>query len=201
MKTRKLTRRELFAAMAAGAVVTAAGLWMPGQKTISIPSGKVFKRPMVTISGNGTTIEIPVPDKGFMTVQELYSAIQDKMDDFRMMSFPNPVECPSIHLINAVPIAYITDGYKLDNEGLPYLRKGTIYERETGGWYSEVVEHMADPVLDVMKRRATPATRANIQAAGSKGLTHRGWLRSEIDFEYSQIAYRTDALTDFEDLS
>ena len=28
--------------MAAGGVVTAAGIWMPGEKTISIPSGKVF---------------------------------------------------------------------------------------------------------------------------------------------------------------
>lgn len=32
-----MNRREFFAAVAAGAVMTASGLWMPGQKLISIP--------------------------------------------------------------------------------------------------------------------------------------------------------------------
>ena len=32
-----LSRREFFAALAAGGVMTAAGLWMPGTKLISIP--------------------------------------------------------------------------------------------------------------------------------------------------------------------
>ena len=33
----KLTRREMLAMIAAGGVVTAAGIWMPGTKLISIP--------------------------------------------------------------------------------------------------------------------------------------------------------------------
>lgn len=37
-----MNRRQLLKALAAGGVMTAAGLWMPGQKLISIPSGKVF---------------------------------------------------------------------------------------------------------------------------------------------------------------
>ena len=37
-----MNRRDLLKAMMAGGVMTAAGLWMPGQKLISIPSGKVF---------------------------------------------------------------------------------------------------------------------------------------------------------------
>jgi hypothetical protein len=32
-----MNRRELLCALAAGGVMTAAGLWMPGQKLISIP--------------------------------------------------------------------------------------------------------------------------------------------------------------------
>jgi len=37
-----MSRRAFFAAMAAGAVVTAEGLWIPGQKLISIPSKRYF---------------------------------------------------------------------------------------------------------------------------------------------------------------
>ena len=36
-----MTRRQLFAAMAAGAVVTAEGLWFPGTKLISIPAAPI----------------------------------------------------------------------------------------------------------------------------------------------------------------
>ena len=39
---RNFNRREFFAAMAAGMVVTAEGLWMPGEKLISIPSHRYF---------------------------------------------------------------------------------------------------------------------------------------------------------------
>ncbi len=35
-------RRFLQVALAAGAVMTAEGLWMPGEKLISIPSKKIF---------------------------------------------------------------------------------------------------------------------------------------------------------------
>ncbi len=37
MNVNKLSRRDLFKALAAGAVMTAGGLWLPGQKLISIP--------------------------------------------------------------------------------------------------------------------------------------------------------------------
>lgn len=37
-----LSRREFIAALMAGVVVTAEGLWMPGEKLISIPSRKFF---------------------------------------------------------------------------------------------------------------------------------------------------------------
>ena len=37
-----MDRRKFLAAMAAGAVVTAEGLWVPGQKLISIPSHATF---------------------------------------------------------------------------------------------------------------------------------------------------------------
>lgn len=37
-----MNRREFVAMMLAGGVVTAAGIWMPGDKLISIPSRKIF---------------------------------------------------------------------------------------------------------------------------------------------------------------
>jgi hypothetical protein len=37
-----MNRREFLKRLAAGGVVTAAGLWMPGEKLISIPSRKIF---------------------------------------------------------------------------------------------------------------------------------------------------------------
>jgi len=37
-----MNRREFMAAIGAGGVVTASGLWMPGEKLISIPSGEVY---------------------------------------------------------------------------------------------------------------------------------------------------------------
>lgn len=38
----QVSRRQFIAAMAAGMVMTAEGLWVPGQKLISIPSRKIF---------------------------------------------------------------------------------------------------------------------------------------------------------------
>jgi len=38
----EISRRQFIGAMAAGAIVTAEGLWVPGQKLISIPSRKIF---------------------------------------------------------------------------------------------------------------------------------------------------------------
>ena len=37
-----MNRRQFMAMLAAGAVVTAEGLWMPGEKLISIPEKKIF---------------------------------------------------------------------------------------------------------------------------------------------------------------
>lgn len=37
-----MNRREFMAMLAAGGVMTAAGIWMPGEKVISIPSRKIF---------------------------------------------------------------------------------------------------------------------------------------------------------------
>ena len=38
----EISRRGFIAGMAAGMIMTAEGLWMPGQKLISIPSKKIF---------------------------------------------------------------------------------------------------------------------------------------------------------------
>ena len=93
-----LSRREFLAALAAGGVVTAAGLWMPGTKLISIP-----KRIMVPpdhlgdvhlvlegdgeplpVGVNGRVIFIPrgepvwVPEK---FVHVLDNAVHSKLDE------------------------------------------------------------------------------------------------------------------------
>jgi len=55
-----MNRRKFLAAMAAGAVITAEGLWMPGSKLISIP-----EKPKLYVWGD-STIEILWPDlKGY----------------------------------------------------------------------------------------------------------------------------------------
>lgn len=129
MKKRKLTRRELFKALAAGGVLTATGLWMPGEKTISIPSGKVFtgyENYIRLYAINGTMeISIPVPEKGHMTVQEFYSAVCDRMDSFEMMGQPMPVVAPTSELL------LVNDGYRFADDSWCHLRRGTVYERET----------------------------------------------------------------------
>ena len=43
-----MDRRTFLAAMAAGAIVTAEGLWVPGQKLISIP-----KKQFITVTNHG----------------------------------------------------------------------------------------------------------------------------------------------------
>ena len=82
-----MNRREFIAAMAAGMIVTDAGLWMPGQTLISIPSKRFFIPkgtlawledgvPYVRLSG-GKILQIPkyfdVAVRGFEIVQELDS--------------------------------------------------------------------------------------------------------------------------------
>jgi hypothetical protein len=53
-----MNRRELLCALAAGGVMTAAGLWMPGQKLISIPSGKISEPfgKIRVFGANGNTV-------------------------------------------------------------------------------------------------------------------------------------------------
>ena len=48
-----MNRREFMAALTAGAVITAEGLWWPGKKTISIPSKKILTPNTVNFTVSG----------------------------------------------------------------------------------------------------------------------------------------------------
>ncbi len=67
----KLTRRELLAGIMAGGVMTAAGLWMPGTKMISIPSRKQFIGPSI-FEIMGEKIKYIGPENKTATIQEFY---------------------------------------------------------------------------------------------------------------------------------
>jgi hypothetical protein len=61
------SRREFMAMMAAGAVMTAEGLWMPGQKLISIPHSST-----VTLSGfHDFAVGDVIRFSGHMTASEV----------------------------------------------------------------------------------------------------------------------------------
>lgn len=157
MKPRKLSRREVFKALVAGGVLTATGLWMPGEKVISIPSGKVFDpQRFVTLLSTGahSDIMVPVPTEG-STLQEFYSQLCEIMDSFTMMSNPNPLIAQTSNFM------YLNDGYRLAQQDLRYLKAGTIWERSTGHYYSEVFN---DPAVE------------------GAGLTHHGWVDPERGF-------------------
>ncbi len=85
-----MNRREFVAMLMAGAVVTAAGIWMPGDKLISIPSRKIFIPPGTLawldagdphIVLDGKVLAIPkyfdVDIRGFEVIQEIVTKSQE----------------------------------------------------------------------------------------------------------------------------
>ena len=86
-----MNRREFVAMLMAGGVITAAGVWMPGEKVISIPSRKFFV-PTGTLAWldagdphivlDGKVLAIPkyfdVDIQGFEIVQDLYGVTKSQ---------------------------------------------------------------------------------------------------------------------------
>lgn len=85
-----MNRREFMAMLAAGAVVTAEEVWLPGRKLISIPKKKVITDTFSgTISGDlfklnytDRTIEYIGDPQSSATVLELHRYLQDRADNW-----------------------------------------------------------------------------------------------------------------------
>lgn len=118
-----MNRRQFMAAIAAGAVVTAEGLWMPGQKLISIPR----RLPGFHLSEDHVISFEPGPLKPTFTPLELHRWLQDKADDFAMggddlldITDPNP------SLLMADQSIQLDDGWRLEEGAFAHTRSGTI---------------------------------------------------------------------------
>ncbi len=78
-----MDRRKFLAAMAAGAVITAEGLWMPGSKLISIPekTSRIFEivGPKIIITGNYPSPIWPGIEKWFYEKYKLEAANREKL--------------------------------------------------------------------------------------------------------------------------
>lgn len=131
-----MNRRQFMQALMAGAVVTAEGLWMPGAKTISIPSGKVFTgQEYIVISGPNQEYHIGVDADG-MTLAELYQKVRYITRSEKVM-FPSPADVSSIY--------NLADNHTIT--GLEHVRGGTLHERHTDTIYQSsavLVKHVAE---------------------------------------------------------
>jgi hypothetical protein len=104
----KMTRRELLAGIMAGGVLTAAGLWVPGTKMISIPSGKVF--------GNeyGINSTFRLIDENTVS----YVGVEDKVvsiKEFVAWIQKNAAYMMKHHDDSSGLMVTLGDGYRMDN--------------------------------------------------------------------------------------
>lgn len=121
----------------AGGIVVAGELWVPGQKLISIPSGKRFMR-YIELVGEGKSHFIGVDGNGF-TVAELYRAVMDHFDEFEQMSCSTPM------LAFTPQRAQIQDGWHITEDSYQHIHSGTIIERETQSIYATHVGWGSEP--------------------------------------------------------
>ena len=85
-----MDRRTFLAAMAAGAIVTAEGLWIPGQKLISIPRLKP-RFEWVTYGENQVWTRSKMTAKQHQSFVELMERYQASMKaQLDAMTFPRP---------------------------------------------------------------------------------------------------------------
>jgi hypothetical protein len=128
-----MNRRNFLKGILAGGAVVAGELWIPGQKLISIPSGKRFGGVVFQTLGGEDKIVVP-PREGGYTVAELYDAVCKLMDKSEMMPFAQP-------LLPDTPNLYsLTDGYEITEDSFKNIRGGTIYERETGNYWTDYMQ-------------------------------------------------------------
>lgn len=128
-----MNRRDFIRGMMAGGVVIAGELWVPGQKLISIPSGKRFSDNHITLIGPEFEEWHLHVDANGMTVRELYWAIQNIFDQAENMPFENPMVATTPERLE------ITESYRLTEASFQHLHHGCIVERQTKSIYAEYV--------------------------------------------------------------
>jgi hypothetical protein len=79
-----MNRRGFMAAIAAGAVVTAEGLWMPGSKLISIPKARPFPHGWIITQES-------IGDSYYQETSEYRKTIFMMQDRFEQMYYQYPV--------------------------------------------------------------------------------------------------------------
>lgn len=164
-----MNRRDLLKGLMAGGMIVAGELWIPGNKLISIPTGKVFKHgPSIT---NGkVTLEAPYRPEGY-TLNEFYNWLMRLNDTGK-----NPMT-PAFQ--SDMPTAFmLEDNYELAT-GLDQLRDGSIQEGHTGEWYTSFAapgSHLEDSGLQ--RQAIIPASHS----VGCRPVTPR-YKRPEYVFE------------------
>jgi hypothetical protein len=112
-----MNRRELLCALAAGGVMTAAGLWMPGQKLISIPSGRIYSDKVCFLESwtalpNGKWLKTLVTEDKIILSQEWPHCPYSFPHEARVIKFWLPRDTqwlteerwPRLHLAQSCPI-------------------------------------------------------------------------------------------------
>lgn len=128
-----MNRRKFLQMMMAGGAVAAAELWVPGKKLISIPSGKVFTGHEIVFSDGTDTITVPGRPEGY-TIAELYDAVSTMMDRNEMMPFANPMLPDTPNLFS------LQHDWKIKDECYRHLRGGTVYESDTGNYWTDYMQ-------------------------------------------------------------
>lgn len=98
-----MNRRQFLAALAAGAVVTAEGLWIPKRKLISIPSKKIFSTEPFIYDEATKTITVNTLTNKRYTVLELHRWLTNKWD--------NKDNCDILNICDETPSIRVTDNY------------------------------------------------------------------------------------------
>lgn len=133
-----VSRRKFFAMMAAGAVVTAEGLWMPGQKLISIPRRVRTIADDFEIYYNGDIRYVGGFDKSY-SVLDFYEFLMDWSDrPENLVRTDRPAFRATDELIT------LTDGYNIDANAARHLRDGMIVQ-ENGTWASRYAIGSVEP--------------------------------------------------------
>jgi len=112
-----MNRRDLLKGLMAGGVMTAAGLWIPGQKMISIPSGKQFYGPSIfEIMGNN--IRYIGPEYETVTIKKFYSWLARHASKALA-----PMQADTPNMVS------LASGYRIENP--EHLTEGTLAQDRT----------------------------------------------------------------------
>lgn len=137
-----MNRRDFIRGIIAGGVVVAGELWVPGQKLISIPSGKVFSRYIEFTQGDESYfVEI---DANGCSIAELYEAVCRYFDNSEMMPLSMPLLPDTPNLMN------LHNDWSITDESYQHLHSGAILERRTGAIWSDCLHLGPEEPLEMV---------------------------------------------------